>query len=158
VARPQRLTGFSYVGRYQYSLTFCTESRILALADDHCAVETLGAFRRAANEERFSFVVYCLMPDHAHLLVEGTTASSDLRRFAKLAKQHSGAAYASRHQHRLWQPGYFDRVLRSDEDARDIAGYILNNPVRAGLVRNPLEYAYSGSDVWSLKDLLRSIY
>jgi REP element-mobilizing transposase RayT len=50
-----------------------------------------------------------MMPDHAHLLVEGTTTSADLRRFAKLAKQRSGAAYAMRVDGALWQEGYSNR-------------------------------------------------
>jgi hypothetical protein len=31
----------------------------------------------------------------------------------------------------LWQEGYFDRVLREEDDVFDVARYVLKNPVRA---------------------------
>ena len=69
-------------------------------------------FRRTALLERFAILAYCLMPDHVHLLVEGLTDTSDLTRFAKMAKQRSGGIYRRRFGKRLWQEGYFERVLR----------------------------------------------
>ena len=95
------------------------------------------------------------MPDHVHLLVEGLAEWSDLRRFAKLAKQFTGAAHAREHQVPLWQEGYYERVLRRDTDAREVARYILWNPVRAGLAPDPGAYPYLGSDVWPVEELLK---
>jgi REP-associated tyrosine transposase len=73
------------------------------------------------------------MPDHVHLLVEGLSASSDLKRFAKMAKQRSGGVHRRRCGQRLWQEGYFDRVLRDRDDPSAIARYIIDNPIEAGL-------------------------
>ncbi len=111
-------------------------------------------FRRTAQSERFAILAYCVMPDHAHFLVEGTSDSANLKAFAKIAKQRSGGIFSRRHHRPLWQEGYYDRVLRADENVRAVVRYILNNPVRKGLVVNPLEYPYLGSDPWSLNDLL----
>ena len=97
------------------------------------------------------------MPDHVHLLVEGVCADSDFKRFAKMTKQRSGGLYARTHHARLWQEGYYERVLREDDDARDLAKYIVNNPVRAGLVDAPADYPFSGSDVWKMTELLESL-
>ena len=97
------------------------------------------------------------MPDHAHLLVEGVAESSDLRRFAKTAKQHSRWAYARVHGRRLWQEGYYERVLREDDDMKQLARYILENPVRAGLVGHPSEYLLCGSQRWSVSELLEYV-
>ncbi len=58
---------------------------------------------------------------------------------------------------RLWQEGYYERVLRDDDASRDIARYIIANPVRGGLVTSPIEYPYSGSDVWTLQELLEDV-
>ncbi len=73
------------------------------------------------------------MPDHVHLLVEGTNQGANLRRFAKMSKQRSGAMHAQRGSGKLWQEGYYDRVLREDEDIKQIARYILENPVTGSL-------------------------
>ena len=45
---------------------------------------------------------------------------------------------------RLWQPGFFDHVLRSDESYAEKWNYVRNNPVRAGLVRTTDEWPYQG--------------
>jgi len=49
---------------------------------------------------------------------------------------------------KLWQPSFYDHVLRNDEDLPAVARYILNNPVRKGLVDHYTEYVFSGSLVF----------
>jgi REP element-mobilizing transposase RayT len=157
MSRPRRLEGFDYVGRHRYFLTFCCRDRLAVFKDPRIAEQTLTQFRRTSTLEAFAILAYCLMPDHAHLLAEGLSQDSDFRRFAKMAKQRSGGLYARTHHRRLWQEGYYERVLRDEDDARDLARYILNNPVRAGLVETPEAYPFVGSDTWTLAELLKSV-
>ena len=79
------------------------------------------------------------------------------RRFCKLAKQRAGQIHARRTGGPLWQEGYYDRVLRKDEDLRTVARYLLNNPIRAGLVTKPIDYPYLGSDRWSVAEFIDSM-
>jgi putative transposase len=103
-------------------------------------------------------VVSCFMPDHVHLLVQGESEGADLKRFVKLSKQHSAFNFASIHgRQRLWLKYGFVRVLRGDEDTSAVARYIINNPVRAGLVSSPAEYPYWGSSRYSREELLEYI-
>ena len=102
-------------------------------------------FGSSRNANRFAIVV-CFMPDHVHLLLEASMSAANLRRCVKRMKQHSGAAYKLRFGSPLWQEGYFDRVLREDENTVEVVRYILNNPVRAGLVMAPQDYPFLGSD------------
>jgi REP element-mobilizing transposase RayT len=44
----------------------------------------------------------------------------------------------------LWQARFYDHVLRKSADGSQIALYILENPVRKGLVAEAAEYRYSG--------------
>jgi putative transposase len=157
VSRPRRIAGFSYLGPHRYFLTCCARSRQPAFRDQTTVEETLEQFRRTAAEQGFAILAYCVMPDHIHMLVEGARADSDLRRFVKVSKQHSGAAYALRNAEPLWQEGYYERVLREEDDSKSIARYILNNPVRAGFVEHPLEYPHSGSDRWTMAELIESM-
>ncbi len=48
---------------------------------------------------------------------------------------------------KVWQPGFYDRALRRNEDLYSAAHYVLANPVRAGLVEHYSEYPLSYS-VW----------
>ena len=68
-------------------------------------------------------------------------------------KESSGRAYPRRMKCPLWQEGYYDRVLRQEEDVRHVARYIIENPVRAGLVVHPSVYPYLGSDRWTVSQL-----
>ena len=157
MSRPQRIRGFSYVGLNIYFITCCVKDRRPVFEDRAAVDEALDHFRRTARENEFEILTYCFMPDHLHLLVEGVSDRSDLRKCMKLAKQRSGAAYALRGNGALWQEGYYDRVVRPTETPRHVARYILENPVRANLVVNPQDYAHSGSDKWPMKDLLESV-
>jgi putative transposase len=45
----------------------------------------------------------------------------------------------------LWQPKFYDHILRQDSAMDDVAWYIWMNPVRKGLCGDPREYPFSGS-------------
>ena len=40
----------------------------------------------------------------------------------------------------IWQKTFYDHALRKEEDVRDIARYIVANPLRAGLVEHIGDY------------------
>jgi REP element-mobilizing transposase RayT len=76
------------------------------------------------------------MPDHLHALVsfpsgnDMTTVISQWKEFlAKKLDIH-------------WQPNFFDHRLRNDESLREKVDYILQNPVRRGLVQRSEDWAY----------------
>jgi REP element-mobilizing transposase RayT len=93
------------------------------------------------------------MPDHLHLIASSTTAGSDLRQFMTRWKQRAGFDYRQRTGEYLWQPSYFDHVLRDEEDTARAVRYVLENPVRKGLATDFQEYPFSGSDVFSVEQL-----
>jgi putative transposase len=90
------------------------------------------------------------MPDHLHVLVEGTAERSDLRAFVKIAKQLSGFYCRRQIGEALWQRYGFEHVLRRDEDVLGIARYILENPLRQGLACSVFDYPFVGSDSHTL--------
>ena len=68
-------------------------------------------------------------------------------------KQRAGYQHRQRTGEFLWQPSYFDHVLRDEEDTARAVRYVLENPVRKGLVTEFQAYPFSGSDVFSLEQL-----
>ena len=97
------------------------------------------------------------MPDHLHVLAEALDDRSDLRVFAWDFKRRAGFAFKRATGEPLWQEGFYDRVLRSDESSRTVARYLLENPVRAGLARHPLEWPFLGSERYALTTLLDGV-
>ena len=154
---PGHLKGFNYIGLHRYSLTFCTDRR-RRLFTDADAVELVvqQLLRSASDGHNFSVIAYCFMPDHLHLLIEGTSDDSDAKRFIKGFKQYSGYYYTQKHHDRLWQRYGFEHVLRDEEVTIAVAKYILANPVRAGLAETVEQYPYVGSLMYELKDLIAS--
>ena len=90
--------------------------------------------------------VYSLMPDHMHILLHGCGEHSDQRRLVghlrKSLNARLGAGFELQNQP-------YDHVLRQEESGpdafREIAHYIMNNPVRAKLVDLPGVYEFTGS-------------
>ena len=154
--RPARLKNFSYLGIHRYSLTFCTDRRRRLFEDASVVSLVLAQFLRVAGKEGFVVLAYCFMPDHIHLLIEGLREDADARKFITKSKQCSAHAYAESTGCRLWQPFGYEHVVRSEESTIAIARYILENPIRAGLARGVLEYPFSGSQVYDLRELLES--
>lgn len=99
----------------------------------------------------------CVMSNHLHLLLdfsvqlpEGWAFGDDIPGYGNLAevmrKIKGGSGYdVNRLGHRtgqLWATGYYDRFIRSERHFRQAYRYILNNPVKAGLVRDWRDYPY----------------
>ena len=97
------------------------------------------------------------MPDHVHVLLEATATDSDVRRLMNTWKQKTGYAYKRATGCRLWQNGYYDHVLRRDEDRLRVMAYLLANPLRAGLVEDSRRYPFWGSGVWNRDSLLEAV-
>jgi putative transposase len=154
---PEHLKAFDYVGPYAYFLTFCTNHRHLAFVQRDRVDLVKSHILRAAADERFAITAYCYMPDHVHLLVEGTAEDSDLRRFIKLAKQLSGFHYQQAFGRKLWQRYGFEHVLRGSESSLSVARYIIENPLRAGLARSVYEYPFVGSETYNLKAIAEAV-
>jgi|SRR6266850_92408 len=152
--KPERLKAFGYLGLHRYSLTFCAHGRLPIFTAGPVVDLVLAQISRAADENRFDVIAYCFMPDHLHLLIEGRSDSSDCKQFIARAKQYSGFYYSKAHRQKLWQRYSFEHVLRDDQKSVVVGRYILQNPVRAGLVRRIDEYPYVGSLVWPMPALL----
>jgi putative transposase len=147
--RPTRVPGFPYVGFYRYSLRFATYQRARVFTIAAHVDPAMQQILRTSEEDQFAVLAHCFMPDHLHLVMEGCHQSSDLRRFVKVAKQRVDYTFRTQLGIRnVWQEGYYERVLRSDEATDVVVRYVLNNPVRAGLVERAEDYPFSGAKYW----------
>jgi putative transposase len=150
---PPRIPFFSYQGLHRYFLTLCTAERSLLFTADGIVFRVLAQFRESASQQQFAIIAFCFMPEHLHLLCASLSDSADLRRFVTEAKQKSGYRFGRSVGGRLWQPGFYDHVLRDDEQTLAVVRYILANPIRAGLARVLGEYPFCGSDVFSIEEI-----
>ena len=152
-----RLQSFVYRGFAAYSVTCCAFGRRPIFAEARCVNDLTGQLLQQANDYRFDVSAYCFMPDHVHVLFEAAAADSDLRRLMNAWKQKTGFTYRRATGCRLWQSGYYDHVLRQEEDRLRVTAYLLGNPIRAGLVTHIGEYPFWGSAVWSRDELIEAV-
>jgi putative transposase len=148
-----RIHGFPYSGLHRYSLTICTKLRKPLFAEADVVGAVLFTLRQCAALHQFAILAYCFMPDHVHLVVSAITEDADLRMFISKWKQLAGYAYKQKTGEFLWQPSYYDHVLRDDEETSTAVRYLLENPVRKGLVKHFEDYMFSGSDVFNIDEL-----
>ena len=152
-----RLSSFDYLGFYRYFLTICTCNRAHIFIDDESVRLVLLHLSRTADEHSFLVIAYCFMPDHTHFLIEGNHPAANFREFVRIFKQRSSFEWKQRNGSLLWQRSYFEHVLRDDEDTIGVAKYILENPLRAGLVLRVEDYPYVGSMTMEIRNLLYSV-
>jgi len=87
------------------------------------------------------------MPDHVHLALvpicraQGPIPIAEVMQAIKGASAHRINKLLNR-RGKVWQEESFDRALRKDEQSQEKLYYMLENPVRAGLASNPLDYPW----------------
>jgi len=87
-------------------------------------------------------LAWVLMPDHFHLLIQlehNGTLPRLMKRLKNVTALELGRATGL---HRIWQDGYHDHALRIEESIRDVARYLVANPIRAGLAVSVREYPF----------------
>ncbi|MGS0676867.1 REP-associated tyrosine transposase [Shewanella sp. 0m-4] len=139
------------VGRFsqeggEYFITFNTENNLDHFIDFY--VSQLFCIGIAKNELQYncSWLTWVLMPDHFHGLLR-------LEKGAELSKvvgtlKGASSFVINRKLNRsgaLWQPSFYDRALRLDEDRENISRYIVTNPLRKGLVNRIGDYPFWNS-------------
>ncbi|WP_256562690.1 transposase [Pseudomonas sp. PA1(2017)] len=93
-------------------------------------------------------LVWVLMPDHAHWLIQLGEADS-LAALVNLLKSSSSrmAGKCVGTERGIWASGFHDHGLRVEEDLLGVSRYIVANPLRAGLVRRVGDYPFWNA-VW----------
>ena len=96
---------------------------------------------------------FCLMPNHFHLVLQPATPdalchfmqwwlTSHVRRYHQHYRSHG----------HVWQGRFKSFPIQQDVHLLTVLRYVLNNPVRAGLVARPLEWPWSSLQYPTLVD------
>jgi REP element-mobilizing transposase RayT len=133
-------------------VTFCTEQRRVlpntarSLVLECCLHD---------NGKNYDLKVAVVMPDHAHLIFTPLIdyEAMEVCSLAKIMDAIKGASAhkinkALRRKGRVWQPESLDHVLRSSESLDAKIQYVLENPVRRGLVQDWKDYPWLWCKGW----------
>ncbi|MGH8452897.1 REP-associated tyrosine transposase [Pseudomonas sp.] len=124
-----------------YLVTIVVHQRQRLFSDLFIGRLLVAEFRQVHELGLVDSTAWVIMPDHIHWLFElkQQTLADVIRRI-----KSRSTLVINRHRQskeRVWQPGYYDRAVRVEDDIRTMARYIIANPLRAGLVERVGDYS-----------------
>lgn len=152
--KKHRLPLSCYQGQRRATFTFCTENRKLLFGQEQIVDKFVEILKEAGNKYNCKNWVYIFMPDHIHIVNEGISDDSDLWKMVNLFKQKTGYWLLQNKKEIKWQKDYFDHIHREEENLREHIRYILDNPVRKGLVSDWKDYPLKGSIDFNLAEII----
>lgn len=128
---------------HAFHLTARGTNRQQIFLDDQDRRRFLGGLQRASSARAWSCLAYCLMGNHFHLMIraEAPAVSDGMRDLLG-----GYARYFNRRHERdghLFKARFHDVRAERDAQALAVIRYIALNPVRAGLVDRPQDWAWS---------------
>lgn len=148
-----RLKGYNYANPAGIFITICTYNRqplFGSLENSRIVLSEFGMILK----NRWSQIPisipgvltdeFIIMPDHIHGILwfgtdetdTGSTCSEALHWLKLMTQRDISKAAKSgspRYQEKLWQRGFYDRIIRSDRELEEIRCYIRTNPDRLDL-------------------------
>lgn len=137
-----------YEGAYYHLMSRGNDGQEIYFSDNDRRrfLETLSEMSERFEVEIFAYV---LMPNHYHLLVQTRRAN------LKKAMQWLGTTYTRRFNNRhsraghLFQGRYKSILIENDAYLMQLSCYIHRNPLKAGIVKRLMDYAWSSYGVYA---------
>jgi len=149
-----------------FYLTTVTKDRLPIFRTDVLAQMMCNALKEARLSGKFLIFAYVIMLDHLHLVTDSKVDSKDILRFVKgIASRriidhlkengHADSLVRLQIPHRsdgsdymVWQRHPNTRLLWSEQMLWQRIQYTHLNPVRAGLIEHPNDWAWSSARIW----------
>jgi putative transposase len=155
--RRHRLPIEFYKGKTSVSFILCLKGEIPVSFDNETANAFIDILSSVIEKENCIVPAYCFMPDHQHLIIMGNRSDSDIWKAIVNYKQKTGFWMSVNRSKTKWQKDFYDHVIKNHEDIAVQIRYILDNPVRKGLVQSWEEYPFKGAIGCKLEDVLNGI-
>jgi putative transposase len=126
---------------HTYHVVLSTHNKQPIFIDFNLARKMVLALLESDNNNLTHTLAYVVMPDHIHWLFE--LKAESLSRCVQRVKSQVSRGIGNT----IWQKGFYDHGIRSDESLIRAARYIVANPLRAGLVSKIGDYPHWDS-VW----------
>ena len=155
--KPHRLVKEFYRGSSIVAFTLCLKNRSTIFKNPDLVDIFIGFLKEITTKFKCKIPIYCFMPDHLHLIITGVDDEADLLKAVSFFKQKTGFWMSKNKVKARWQKDFFDHIIKKGESLTTNIKYILDNPVRKGIVTEWQEYPFKGSIGYELEDILISI-
>jgi len=143
-SRPPRLPQV-WISRPVFFVTSVTDHRAKILANPASARVLINAWQASLRLYGWAVGEFVIMPDHVHFFCrEAREGACSLSDFVGRWKRYTAGKVSQDTKGKVWQPGFFDRLLRAETEWEEKRLYMLENPVRALLVSTSEAWPYQG--------------
>ena len=99
------------------------------------------------DKKNYNLISYCIMPNHVHLLI--SDVDKELYKIMQSIKSFTGKALnkLDNKHGKYWQRESYDHVLRKNSNINNYVRYIVENPVKARLVRDAKNWKHTFSQI-----------
>ena len=143
---PRYPRALSESGIYHVMIRGVNKMPIFLDQDDN--TRFLDTLIRMKSEGEYTLYAYCLMKNHAHLLIkeEGDPLSRTMKRIGVSYSYYFNKKY-DRVGH-LFQDRFRSERIETDDYLLSCIRYIHNNPVKASIVNDPSNYKWSSYNIY----------
>ncbi len=152
--KKHRLPDVMYHGRKCIAFTATEAARRSCLAREDIHQAMRESLTSASVRHASLVPVYCLMPDHFHVMFLGLNEESRPKLAMERFKYEFGNWLKEFHPDVDLQKGYYDHIVRRSEGWEVQARYFALNPVRKGLAQDIFEWPFTGSIGYELEEVL----
>jgi putative transposase len=138
-----------------YFFTVVTYKRKKILCEDENVKLIREAFKRISTQMPFKIDAFVILPDHIHCIWTLPEGDSDFstrwrqikayftRNCNEKYKDLRSASMKKRNAQAIWQRRFWEHQIRDERDFTAHVDYIHYNPVKHGLVKNPVDWEFS---------------
>jgi len=124
-----------------YFITFRIHKGLMAEPEQRISFNHL----LAGDRKFYRLIAAVVMPDHVHVILRPNDGYS-LSRIIKKGIKGVSAKLINQIRNTtgtFWQDEYHDRIMRSEDEAIEKARYLMENPLRAGLIKSGEKYPFA---------------
>ena len=151
--KKHRLKREEYRGHKRISFTLCIKDRKKLFTKKEIIEKFIGTLKDILYKYKIKNWIYVFMPNHLHLVVEGLDENSDIYKAIVEFKQKTAITM----KNYKWQKDFYDHIHREEENVFNSLWYIINNPVRKELIKEPLEYFGLGPIDFNIEEMVKQI-
>ena len=135
--------GRTFIEQQVYHVTTTTKNRAALFSSLPSARSVVRSMMRIEKSQIANTWAFVVMPDHVHWLFQLGHQSSLSACVGSMKFQVATSLKKYQHiRHGIWQRGFHDHAVRTDENLVAIARYIVANPIRVGIVTKIGDYPH----------------
>lgn len=134
----------TFEGAFHHAMNIGHEGKKIFQRNSH-KIKFLELLKKTSQETKIRIFAYCVMDNHYHLVLENS--SGKMSEFFKKLNGQYGTFFRIGHKGKgyVFQDRFKSKIIQDDSYLIMVIGYVLNNPVRAGIVNDFLDYKWSSS-------------